>query len=209
MQLINAVIAVLVWVLAPLTLCIPDLSSFTIPEPHEIVDLIWTGNLTVGGPNVTLRGRSIKDINRKIYAIAPHFFAPRSTPPYESDSSVLAARNENRLVCDNVTNGYAYSPDVVTNGNMLYASSGLFRCAPPQPGSDVVCARAACTNNSAVFFCNYNTDHDAIATAARIGDYSLQINNWCADTDVGPNVKGQVFDSDNYTVVVGSDSVLC
>ncbi|KAI0117731.1 hypothetical protein GGR51DRAFT_555015 [Nemania sp. FL0031] len=181
-------------------------------------NLTWEGRLTEDGPIVSFTGKSVADIIAQVEEVAPDFVWPdnfilvresHGTPP-ESQPPPLRSeketkRSEHRILCDQVTSGYANFHHVLDQAAQLQAMPGFCRVPPTLKGEPYLCTRMTCAEGSAIFLCNHGHDHDSVSTCARVGQYAQEIIEWCYD-GASSDVKGQIYDGDNWSVMVHVDT---
>ncbi|KAJ2987944.1 hypothetical protein NUW58_g4232 [Xylaria curta] len=195
----NIVAFAFFWLMNPI-LCM------SAPTNQAPTNLKWEGRLTEDGPNATFAGRSISEITSHIKRVAPWFVWPELLiHPQPRHAQPPVKKSQHRMLCDKVTSGYANYNDVLDQTAQLQAMSGFCRVSPTLKGQPLSCNRLTCANGSAVFLCNHSDNHDSISTCARVGQYAQQIIEWCYDGK-DPNVKGQIYDGDYWSVMVHADN---
>ncbi|KAI1259799.1 hypothetical protein F5Y18DRAFT_432931 [Xylariaceae sp. FL1019] len=140
----------LLW-MTRLVSCFPLSNSdgLILPDEQSLSDVTWTGTITAGGPIVTLTSQSIGELQTKIRAIEPAF--EWSSAPQESyDYAPLRARNEDRLICNNVTYGNANSDEITQQVADIQKMPGLCRVSPTPTDGPLNCNRITCSGNSYV-----------------------------------------------------------
>ncbi|KAI1180657.1 hypothetical protein F4777DRAFT_573887 [Nemania sp. FL0916] len=197
----------LLWALCPITVLAAQEGGglntpITAPEGLVPANITWIGNLTENGPNVTLTGRSLDEILVQLNAAAPDLALPE--PAVEHTYSRIEQRSEYRLICDELDFPVANYNDALSAIVQLTNMPGFCIAEPMAAGQPPKCNRFACSGRSAIFICNYNEDHQAIATCARLGKYAEKIANFCYDTK--QSTKGELFDGDNWSVMIHDDA---
>ncbi|KAI0544888.1 hypothetical protein F4679DRAFT_563359 [Xylaria curta] len=204
MLFLNAIVVALVWVITPV-LCLPYLTgphhgSF---EVQATANFTWEGSLTEDGPNVTFTGRSIAEIRSHIKDVAPSFAWPE--PVIQSRSvRPLVKKSEDKIICSLTFSDYGNYTDLLDQTAQLQAMPGFCRVTPMTKAQPLMCNRLTCTGSSAIYLCNDSDNHDSISTCARVGQYAQEILDWCFDGK-DSNVKGQIFDGDQWSVMVHGD----
>ncbi|KAH8167123.1 hypothetical protein CIB48_g1108 [Xylaria polymorpha] len=205
MLFLNAIVVALFWVITPvLGLPNPTGAHHGSLDTQATTNLTWEGSLTEDGPNVTFTGRSIAEISSHIKKVAPSFAWPELIVQ-SRNARPLVKKSEHRMLCDQVTSGYANYYDLLDQTAELQAMPGFCRVAPTPTGQPLSCNRLTCTGSSAIYLCNHSDDHDAISTCARVGQYAEEIIEWCYDGKESYDVKGQIYDGDYWSVMVHAD----
>lgn len=166
---------------------------------YTIVPATWTGSITPGGPNVTLKGKSFMDIKDQLTTLNPDFDF------VNSNSGTAGSATERRLVprntlmppgCDVAPYRPAASIDWI---NGFAIEWGTFTVRVPITPGPRVCVEMGCAGNSGMWLCNDNPWSINPALGYLMTDYVAQIVFFC---DMGVQVQGQVLDTDNYNVIV-------
>ncbi|KAI1494719.1 hypothetical protein F5X96DRAFT_616213 [Biscogniauxia mediterranea] len=203
MQTIKSIIVPLFWVITTI-ISFPGVLSMgnDLPNPYQLSKITWIGSLVENGPNVSFTGHSLEDINAQVKAAFPGHILP-SAPKSSMPTNVT--KSSARIVCDQVRYSEANYETILSGIEYLRGLSGYCQLGPTEPGAPLKCSRVSCSYNSGIFFCNQN-NYDTIQPCHWFGDYAQNVLDECLDPDTYPNIKGQDYDSDGWSVIVGGQS---
>ncbi|KAI0593721.1 hypothetical protein F4775DRAFT_607433 [Biscogniauxia sp. FL1348] len=170
-----------------------------LPNQYQLSNITWIGSLVENGPNVSFTGRSLEDINTQIEAALPGHIWPLAA---KSSTPTNVTKSTARIVCDQVRYGEANYEAIITGTKYLSGITGYCQLGPTEPGAPLTCGRVSCSDNSGIFFCNQN-NYDTIQPCHWFADYAQNVLDECLDPDTYPNIKGQDYDSDGWSVIVG------
>ncbi|KAK3402519.1 hypothetical protein B0T20DRAFT_398457 [Sordaria brevicollis] len=178
-------------------------------DGYGIEELTWEVETTPGGPSVNITG-TVEHVVEELGKINPTFVSDFGIENPDNSSAVDApiearAYYLKEWYCDvfglakleAIQAGLVYLngvPGKPTNG--------------PGPGN---CGRVSCSHSAAIYWCNDNTVSKTIDTFGYISGAAQTIINKCGITPqitplgVFDYVKGQVFMTDNWNVIIKYD----
>ncbi|KAI1506124.1 hypothetical protein F5X99DRAFT_426151 [Biscogniauxia marginata] len=202
MQVINSIILALLFAVHTVV-SLPSVLSpgNDLPEQYQLSNITWTGSLIKNGPNISFTGRSLEDIDTQIKATFPGHVWP-STPKPKANASTGINKSTQRVVCDMVRYSEADYEAIIAGVKYLSGKTGYCEMSGTEPGAPLSCGRVSCSYNSGIFFCNQN-NYPTSQPCNWFADYAQSVLDTCLDEDTYPNIKGQDYDSDGWSVIVG------
>ena len=199
-----------------------------LPCGYKLVDLTWTGKVGRGGPNVTMSGDSLSDIEHKLNDTQPGGFS------WASVDGVTVKRDTHKKV-----QLYVLSVSLAKHLSLTMLAQGKIDCSaggddwvstdPIDEGIRYlhgisgdcqvekgfqVCARVSCSWNGGIWLCNDTRDKLSVPCRT-IAEYTQDIRDKCwFDASPGapafiPIVRGQEFDDGNWNIIVGHSPEHC
>ncbi|EWC45609.1 hypothetical protein DRE_05170 [Drechslerella stenobrocha 248] len=154
--------------------------------------MVWSGSVTPGGPEVELTG-TLSEVVEQIIALNPDWEAQTDAAAAEAPVSPpkKALRWDGQPTCDKVA-----GDRIVSQYFLKWEVIPTLRRIGGNCGTKARnCARLSCSWSSGVELCNDRTSFVSIP-CNQIADGAEMIANKCV------NVKGQLFDTTGWNVVV-------
>ncbi|KAI1395053.1 hypothetical protein F4819DRAFT_506214 [Hypoxylon fuscum] len=163
------------------------------PGDYTLGNLTWEGNVTDNGPLMSFSGPSFHDIESQILQANPGF-----TWPDQGTTNSPALKKVDHMTCDPNNIWWAQIFRIEEGIDYLKGKTG--RCyIGPGPR---FCSRLSCSYHSAIYWCN-DQDQAVWIDCDRWTSYAQMIVDQCSVEDSSQTVRGQVFDTDNWNIMVG------
>ncbi|KAK4449547.1 hypothetical protein QBC34DRAFT_380007 [Podospora aff. communis PSN243] len=179
-----------------------DAAIDELPDGYHRSPIHWRGILQAGKEEVYLSGMDFDEIEAKARALNPSYtiFA-RGNSSDAADRGYLNKRQTQDFHCG-WPESWEYSLSTAAAwAGIDYLEDIIGNCrAAPGPGS---CGRVSCSYDTGIWYCNDNTDEYWVP-CGWIGDVAATVVTECTVKieDKLYGVKGQIFDSRNWNVIV-------
>ncbi|KAI1332852.1 hypothetical protein F5Y16DRAFT_407446 [Xylariaceae sp. FL0255] len=188
----------------------------SLPSNYTISEIKWTIPITNGGPNHTLYG-TVQDVFAQINVLRakqdlnPYADPLNETLPHinsandDGDDALLERRTYSKTICNVGLSGPANYNRIEQGVTYLQKVKG--RCGNgPGPGN---CGRISCSYDAAIYWCNdnnYYVEYDCSSFAYYANWGAMYCSSDPGDPNSNTKTWGQVFDTENFNVLVGHDS---
>ncbi|KAH9907301.1 hypothetical protein F4778DRAFT_799613 [Xylariomycetidae sp. FL2044] len=168
-------------------------------EGYSLVDMSWTGPIVAGGQNHTFHG-TFEVIENQALENGGTIYLNNSTAS-TGNGIDLQVQQPVTYKCLVGLSGPANA--VRIDDGIKFVRKAKGECA--MPAGPRVCGRISCSYGSAIYWCNDN-DHLFSHQCSDFATYAQTVRNYCTYSDFGQlDVWGQIFDDQNFNVMVGSD----
>ncbi|WYZ45033.1 hypothetical protein EsH8_VIII_000349 [Colletotrichum jinshuiense] len=165
-------------------------------ELLPLSEMIFTGPVTVGGPNVTLHGDA-SSIYEQILAINPEFDASAFEGPASGSSEGSLEARQNNWNCNNGAYVERYYSQCAASITRLI-SLGTSYCSVAAS----TCARVSCSNNCSMYLCNNQFTQVSVYCQDIATDMNILAGRCGTDNGNGDTrARGSLHFTSHYTLL--------
>ncbi|CZR54820.1 uncharacterized protein PAC_04704 [Phialocephala subalpina] len=175
-------------------------------EGYGLEDFTWEVETSPGGPKAHITG-TVQEVVSQLLTINPNWKSDFNFSETPTRSTVLSRQLSfpwTGILCDIRIGEWGYADYYAIQDGITYLNGvpGI-PTAGPGPGN---CARVSCSYDSAIYWCNDETQTFSLPGFTTIAAGALVILDNCPD--LGPGVNGQVFAQflQNWNTIVRGDN---
>ncbi|KAI1388134.1 uncharacterized protein F4822DRAFT_303362 [Hypoxylon trugodes] len=162
---------------------------------YTIVPMTWLGINTTDGLEIAVSG-TIQEIQSQVQSMNDSIVWKMS-----STQQSIKPRSKKNIVCNSGGDGGADNVFVQQGIDYLKSIKNGPCGAPPGPNK---CSRISCSYGAGIFLCN-DTPKEIHHDCPDLATYAEDIRSNCHTEGVVTYVRGQQFDTEGFSVVVGHD----